>query len=164
MKIIINGPKTLLCSTPDTTKISLLRQLSTITWCDRFDRNSVSIDNTAHPIPTEHSIKKIHDGWYYHRLCRCYVVLHNPSLLPTLQFTLQWIGHTQKCITGTQTFPISKLVGGKHTAAFNKSSKTNRHRNIDRRNSMDSTGDTPVVSMSAAVTATDSAVAKFNGQ
>ena len=26
--------------------------------------------------------------------------LHDPSLLPTLQFTLQCMGHAQKCITG----------------------------------------------------------------
>ena len=41
-----NGPKTLPCGTPDTTLTSLLRQPSTITWCDRFDRNSVNIDRT----------------------------------------------------------------------------------------------------------------------
>ena len=35
--------------------------------------------------------------------------------------------HAQKYITGTQTFPISKLGGWKHTTAFHKSSKTNRH-------------------------------------
>ena len=34
---------------------------------------------------------------------------------------------TQKCITGTQTFPISKLGGWKHTTAFHKSSEANRH-------------------------------------
>ena len=53
--------------------------------------------------------------------------LHDPSLLPTLQSTLQFMGHACKYITGTQTFPISKLGGWKHTTAFNKSSKTNKH-------------------------------------
>ena len=55
------------------------------------------------------------------------VNLHDPSLLPTLQCTLQCMGHTQKCITGTQTFPISKLCSWKDTTAFHKLSKTNRH-------------------------------------
>ena len=35
--------------------------------------------------------------------------------------------HTQKCTTGTQTFPISKLGGWKYITEFHKSSKTNRH-------------------------------------
>ena len=51
-----NGPKTLPCGTPDTTLTSLLRQQSTITCCDRFDRNSVNIDRTEPPIPTEQSL------------------------------------------------------------------------------------------------------------
>ena len=54
------------------------------------------------------------------------VNLHGPSHLPTLQCTLQCMGHAQKCITGTQTFPISKLGGWKRTV-FHKLSKTNRH-------------------------------------
>ena len=53
--------------------------------------------------------------------------LHDPSLLPTLRYTLQCMGVAQKCITGTQTFPISKLGGWKHTTACHKSSETNRH-------------------------------------
>ena len=48
--------------------------------------------------------------------------LHDPSLLPTLQCTLQCMGHAQTCITGPLTFPISK-----HTTAFHKSSQTNWH-------------------------------------
>ena len=55
------------------------------------------------------------------------VDLHDPSILPTLQCTLQCTVHEQKCITGTQTFLISKLGGWKDTTAFHKSSKTNRH-------------------------------------
>ena len=46
--------------------------------------------------------------------------LHIPSLLPTLQCILQCMGQQQKCITGTQTFPISKLGGWKHTTAIYK--------------------------------------------
>ena len=53
--------------------------------------------------------------------------LKDPSLLPTLQCTLQCMRHAQKCITGSQTFPISKLGGWKHTTAFHKSSEANRH-------------------------------------
>ena len=37
------------------------------------------------------------------------------------------MGHAQKFIAGTQTFPISQLSGCKHTTAFHKLSKTNRH-------------------------------------
>ena len=37
------------------------------------------------------------------------------------------MGHAQKCITCTKTFPIRKLDGWKHTTAFHKSSKTNLH-------------------------------------
>ena len=51
-----NGPKTLPCGTPDTTLTSLLRQPSTITCCDRFDRNCVNIDRTEPPIYTEQSL------------------------------------------------------------------------------------------------------------
>ena len=49
----------------------------------------------------------------------------DPSLLPTLKCTLQSIGHAQKCITGTQTFPKRKLGGWEHTTAYHKSFKTN---------------------------------------
>ena len=52
--------------------------------------------------------------------------LYYPSLLPTLQCTLQCMLHKQMCTTGTQTFPISKLGGWKHTTAFHKSSQANR--------------------------------------
>ena len=55
------------------------------------------------------------------------VNLKDPSLLPTLQCTLQCMRHALKCITGTQTFPISKLGGWKHTTAFHRSSEVNRH-------------------------------------
>ena len=34
------------------------------------------------------------------------------------------------CITGTQTFPISKLGGWKHTTAFYKSYERNRHQTL----------------------------------
>ena len=52
-----NWPKTLPClRTPDTMLTSLLRQPSTITCCDRFDRNCVNIDKAEPPTPTEQSL------------------------------------------------------------------------------------------------------------
>ena len=53
--------------------------------------------------------------------------------MPTLQCTLQYMGHAQKVHQGTQTFPISKLGGWKHTTAFHKSPKTNRHQAFKHR-------------------------------
>ena len=83
------------------------------------------IDITEPPIPLEQSLSEFPDGWPYQRLrwkksARSY-------LLPILQCTLQCMRHTQKCITGSQTFPISNLCGSKHTTAFHKSSEANRH-------------------------------------
>ena len=116
-----NGPKTLPCGTPDTKLTSLLLQPSTITYCDRFHRNCVNIDNTEPSIPTEQSLYRI-TRW----LTQSKAALKS-SLLPTLQCTLQCMRHAQKCITGIQTFPISKLGGWKQTTAFHKSSEVNRH-------------------------------------
>ena len=56
--------------------------------------------------------------------------LCDTSLLPTFQCTLQCMGHAQKCMTDTQTFPISKLGGWKHTSMFHKSFKTNRQQTL----------------------------------
>ena len=121
-----NEPKTLPCGTPETTSTSLLRQPSTITCCDRFDRNYVSIDNTEHA--NTKRAEAIENALMVNHIKGCTLInLHDPSLLPTLQCTLQCMEHAQKCITGTETFPISQLGGGKHTIAFNKSSKTNRY-------------------------------------
>ena len=44
--------------------------------------------------------------------------LYNLSLLPSLQRALQCMRNAQKCITGTQTFPISKLGGWKHPVGW----------------------------------------------
>ena len=52
---------------------------------------------------------------------RAEIILSDPSLLHTPQCTLQCMGHSQKCITGTHTFTISKLFGWKHTTVFHKS-------------------------------------------
>ena len=49
-------PKTLPCGTPETISISLLQQPFTITCCDWFERNCVSIDNTEPPIPRKRSL------------------------------------------------------------------------------------------------------------
>ena len=46
------------------------------------------------------------------------VNLHDPSLLPTLQCTLQCMEHRQKYITSTQIFPMSKLCGWKDHQAL----------------------------------------------
>ena len=54
-----NGSKTLPCGTPDMMLTSLLLQPSTITCCDRSDRNCVNIDNTEPIIPTEQSLYRI---------------------------------------------------------------------------------------------------------
>ena len=51
-----NAPKTLPSITLDTTLTSLLRQPSTMTCCDRCDRNCVSVDITEPPIPTEQKL------------------------------------------------------------------------------------------------------------
>ena len=48
-----NGPKPLPCGTPDATLSSLLQPPTTITCCDRFDRNCVNTDNPETQIPTE---------------------------------------------------------------------------------------------------------------
>ena len=37
--------------------------------------------------------------------------LRDPNLLPTLQFTLQSMGHAQQYFTGTQNVPMTKLGG-----------------------------------------------------
>ena len=58
------------------------------------------------------------------------VDLHNRGLLSALQCTLQCKWHTQKRITGTQTFPISKLGGWRHTTVLYKSSETNHHQTL----------------------------------
>ena len=52
--------------------------------------------------------------------------MYDPSLLPSLQCTLQCMRYAQKCITGTQTFPISKFGGWKHTTGFHKLSEANQ--------------------------------------
>ena len=60
--------------------------------------------------------------------------LYDPSLLSTIQCTLQCMGHVQKCITATKTFPISKMGGWKHSTAFQKSSlrtDTSRSNTLD---------------------------------
>ena len=119
-----NGTKTLPCVTPETLT-SLLRQPSTITCCDRFDI-AVSIyttQNLQYPQNRSYTETLMVDP-----IKGCAEInLYDPSLLPTLQCTLQCMRHAQKSIIGTQTFPVSKLGGWKHTTAFHKSSQANRH-------------------------------------
>ena len=76
---------------------------------------------------------------------RAEINLYNPSFLRSLQCTLQCMRHAQKCITGTQTFPISKLGGWKHTTAFHKSSEANRHRALEHLRQYRCYGNRPAV-------------------
>ena len=122
-----NGTKTLPCGTPDTTLTSLLLQPSTITCCDRFDRSYVNIDNTEPQILTEQSLYRINRWLTLSKAALKSICTILASCMPTLQCTLQCMRHTQKCITVTQTCPLSKLGGWKHTTAFHKSSEANRH-------------------------------------
>ena len=104
-----NVPKTLPCGTPDTTLTSLLLQPSLTMCCDRFDRNSVNIDNAEPIMHTEQSLF-IKNSLMVDPIKGCDEInLNNPSHLPILQCTLQCMRHTQMYITGTQTFLISKL-------------------------------------------------------
>ena len=101
-----NWARTLHCA--HTMLTSLRWQPSTRTCCDRFDWNCVNIDNTEPSIATEQCL-------YINPWCLTIsnsgleINQRDPILLPSLQCTLQCMGHAQKCITGTQTFPISKL-------------------------------------------------------
>ena len=116
-----NRPKTLPCGTPDTMLTSLLQQPSTITCCNQFYRNCQyrqhRTSNTQRAELTENALM-------VDPIKGCTEInQHYPSLLPTLRCTLQCMRHAQKCITGTQTFPISKLGDWKHSTAFHKLSK-----------------------------------------
>ena len=59
------------------------------------------------------------------------VKLRNRSILHTLQWILQCMGHTQKHMTSIQTFPISKLGGFNHTTAVLELSETNRYQVLE---------------------------------
>ena len=105
----------------DTMLTSLLRQPSTITCWDRFDRNCQY---------RQHRTELIKNSLMIEAIKGCAEInLHDPSLLQTPQCTFQCMGHANKRITGTQTFPISKLGGWKHTT-FHKSFETNRHQTL----------------------------------
>ena len=106
-----NGPNTRPCGTPDTTLTSSLRQPSTMMCCDRFDRNCVNMDNTELQYPQSRADEECPDGWLHWNEGCTEMNLRDPRLLSTLQCILQWMVHTQKCITATQAFLISKLGG-----------------------------------------------------
>ena len=127
-----NGHKTLPCSTSDTTLTSLLQQPSTMMCCDWFVLWSVlsclNCQYRQDRTSNTHRAEFIENTQMVDPIKGCTEInLHDASLLPPLQCTLQCMGHARKCITGSQTFPISKLSGWKHTTAFYKSSKMNRH-------------------------------------
>ena len=75
------------------------------------------------------------------------VNLFNPGLHPTLQRTLQCMGHTQRSITGAQTYPISKL----HECLEAPRRFINRPRRTDtsRSNTLYNTGVTEICRWSA---------------
>ena len=111
-----NGPKTLPCGTPDMTLTSLHLQPSTITYCDRFDE---LCQCRQHRNSYVHRTELTQNSLMVDPIKGCTEInLYDPSLMPTLQCTLQCMQHTQKCITGTLTFPMSKLGGWKHTTAY----------------------------------------------
>ena len=113
---INNGPKTLTCGTLDTTLTSLVQQPSDLI-------KTVSLFTTPNlQYPQSNLMKNNSQMVDYKKGC-AEVNLHNPSLLPTPQWTLPRMEYLQKCVS----FPISKLGGWKHTTAFHKSSKMNRH-------------------------------------
>ena len=94
---------------------SLLRQPFTITCWDRFDRNCANICR-QHRTYNTHTTKLIENSLMVDAIKGGVVInLHDTNLLPTLSSTLKCMGHEQKCIAGTQTFPISKLGGWKYT-------------------------------------------------
>ena len=76
--------------------------------------------------------------------CTEKVNLHDPSLLPTLQCTLQCMGHAQKCTTGTQQNPVCPkpslgqadwVVGSTPMRSINRSRRTDTRRS----NTLDNT-------------------------
>ena len=94
--------------------------------CDRFDRNS---QYRQYRTCNTHGTELIHNSLMVDPIKGCAEInLNDPSLLSTLQCTLPCMRHAQKCITSTQTFPISKLGGRTHTIAFNRTSKRNRQK------------------------------------
>ena len=63
-----------------------------------------------HRTPNTHRSELIQNSLMVDPIKGCAEInLNDPSLLPTLKCTLQCMRPTLKCITGTQTFPISKL-------------------------------------------------------
>ena len=130
-----NGPKTLPCSTPDTMLTSLLLQSSTITCCDRSDRNSVKIDYTEPP--NTHRTELIQNSLMVDPIKGCAEInLYDPSLLPTLQCTLRCMRHAQKFITCTRPFRKANCVVGRTPLR-----SINRPRRTDTRrsNTLDNT-------------------------
>ena len=124
-----NGPKTLPCSAPDTILTSLLRQPSPITCCDRqpspitYCKLCKYIEDRA---SNTHRTELTENTLMVDPIKGCAEInLHDPRVMPTLQCTLQYMGHSQKCIAGTQIFPISKLgFGSTPQRSRNRSRRT----------------------------------------
>ena len=118
----INGPKTLPCVTPDTALTSLLRQPSTKTCSDRFDRNCVNTDNTEPTMPTMQSLQRMPWWLTLSKAALKSICKILPSCSLSMHFALYGT-HTKV----HQRYPdLSGKQGWKHTTSFHKSSKTNR--------------------------------------
>ena len=130
-----NGLKTLPCSTPDTTLTSLLRQPSTITCCDRFDRNCANIDKTEPPIPT-HRAELIENTQMVDPIKGCTEInLHDPSLLPTLQCTQQCMVHKSASQVPRPFRQENWVVGRTPLLSINRPRRTDTRRS----NTLDNT-------------------------
>ena len=130
-----NGPKTLPYCTPDTTLTNLLRQPSSRTCCDRFDRNCVNTLNIEPPIPRAELIE---NPPMVDPIKRCAEVnLHTPSLLPTQQCTLEYMGHHKRASQVSSPFRLANWVVGRTPLR-----SINRPRRTDTRraNTLDNTG------------------------
>ena len=126
-----NWPTTLSYGTPDITLTSLLRQPSTITCCNLFYGNF----DRQHRNSNTHNAELIQNSPMVDFIKGCAEICwHYSSLLPTIQCIFQCIEHAQKCITDTQTTPISNLcmwLEASHCVP--KSSDTRRPNILDKK-------------------------------
>ena len=97
------GPKTLPCGTPVLWLSSLLQHLSTKTYCGRLERNCVRTSNS-----------------------------HNAELEENLMMVdpVPAKSGTETDLNNLATFSISEVGGWKHTCAFHKPPKINRHQTL----------------------------------
>ena len=119
-----NVPKTRLCSSLGTTFTSLVRQLSTITCCDRFDTKHL---DRQHKTSNAHRAELTENPQMVYAIKCCKEInLHDPSLvLRTLHFavygTHMKVHHRYPHLSDNQTGWL------KHTTVFHKPLETNQH-------------------------------------